>query len=461
MKTNKKIVIIATSVILAIFLVATIIEQGVAMTLDSELTFGGGAGDVAQAIALWGTKKVIVGYTHSFGAGGLDAFIAVNDTTLKMWTFGTPRDELAFAVAIHDNYAYIVGAIDYAVPPNLNYFDIFVAKWNLMLETLVGFTVIGWNEHPFADAAFAVAADDTYVFVTGRWADDKSFLAILDADTLNVVKMLRLDLGPGNEFAYAIDFTTGISGYYIIVGGATNDPLGFGDYDAFLARIVVSWDASAVDLQWALRFGTADPDGVTSIKFVSYETFAVGGTLGGNGFIGYFTIDGGFLKARATVFSSTSIITSLAWNDTHLAAAGYFNNPPNLDDAYILLIDENGLLVDATGYGGGHIDRAHGVALDSSNVHVAGITYTFPNNVFAPPFTYEEVQVILTSFTPTITPYMKTEDITDSLSLNELTLGPDFNVNTIFITVLPIHIISTLTFNSPVNGDVFIVRFTT
>jgi membrane protein involved in colicin uptake len=57
MKTNKKIVIIATSVILAIFLVATIIEQGVAMTLTREMTFGGGAGDVAQAIALWGTKK--------------------------------------------------------------------------------------------------------------------------------------------------------------------------------------------------------------------------------------------------------------------------------------------------------------------------------------------------------------------------------------------------------------------
>jgi hypothetical protein len=458
MKTNKKIVIIATSIILAIFLVATIIEQGVAMTLTRELTFGGGAGDVAQAIALWGTKKVIVGYTHSFGAGGLDAFIAVNDTTLKMWTFGTPRDELAFAVAIHDNYAYIVGAIDYAVAPNINYFDIFVAKWDLMLETLVGFTVIGWNEHPFADAAFAVAADDTYVFVTGRWADDKSFLAILDDDTLTVVKMYELDLVTGNEFAYAVDFTTGITGYYIIVGGATNTP-GFGDYDAFLARI--DFDGSTATLQWALRFGTGDPDVVTSIKFVSYETFAVGGTLGGNGFIGYFTIDGGFLKARATVFSSTSIITSLAWNGTHLAAAGYFNNPPNLDDAYILLIDENGLLVDATGYGGGHIDRAHGVALDSSNVHVAGITYTFPNNVFAPPFTYEEVQVILTTFTPTITPYMFTVDITGSLSLTELILGTQFNVNSLFITVLPIHIISTLTFNSPVNGDVFIVRFTT
>jgi hypothetical protein len=461
MKTSKKIVIIATSIILAIFLVATIIEQGVAMTLDSEMTFGGGAGDVAQAIALWGTKQVIVGYTHSFGAGGLDAFIAVNDTTLKMWTFGTPRDELAFAVAIHDNYAYIVGAIDYAVAPNINYFDIFVAKWNLRLETLVGFTVIGWNEHPFADAAFAVAADGTYVFVTGRWADDKSFLAILDADDLSVVKMYELDLDIYNEFAYAIDFTTGNSDYYIIVGGATNDLSGFGDYDAFLARI--DWDGSTAELQWALRFGTDDPDGVTSIKFVSDETFAVGGTLGGNGFIGYFTIDGGFLKARATVFSSTSIITSLAWNSTlkYLAAAGFFDNSPNLDDAYILLIDENGLLVDATGYGGGHIDRAHGVALDSSNVHVAGITYTFLNNVFDPSFTYEEVQVILTSFAPTITPYMFTEDITDPDLLTELESGTDFNVNSLFITVLPIHIISTLSFNSPVNGDVFIVRFTT
>jgi hypothetical protein len=275
------------------------------MTLDSEMTFGGGAGDVAQAIALWDTKQVIVGYTHSFGAGGLDAFIAVNDgTTLEMWTFGTSRDEQAFAVAIHDNYAYIVGAIDYAVAPNINYFDIFVAKWNLMDETLEYFTIIGWNEHPFADAAFAVAADDTYVFVTGRWADDKSFLAILHAGTLNVVKMYELNLGTGNEFAYAVDFTVSGGTYIIIVGGATNTLPGFGDYDAFLARI--DWDGSTATLQWALRFGTAGPDGVTSIKFVPPTTFAVGGTLGGNGFIGYFTIDGGFLKARATVFSSTS-----------------------------------------------------------------------------------------------------------------------------------------------------------
>jgi hypothetical protein len=460
MKTSKKIVIIATSIILAIFLVATIIEQGVAMTLTGEMTFGGGAGDVARAIALWGTKKVIVGYTHSFGAGGLDAFIAVNDTTLKMWTFGTSRDEQAFAVAVDGNFAYIVGAIEYAVPPNLNYFDIFVAKWDLMLETLVGFTVIGWNEHPFADAAFAVAADDTYVFVTGIWADDKSFLAILNAADLSLVKMLQYNIGVGNDVAYAVDFKKIDSTYIIIIGGSTNSPSGFGDYDAFLARI--DFDGSTASLQWALRFGTSDPDGVTSIKFVSDTTFVAGGTLGGSGFIGYFTIDGGFLKARATVFpSTTSIITSLAWNDTHLAAAGFFNNPPNVDDAYILLIDENGLLVDAKAYGGGHIDRAHGVALDASNVHVTGITYTFPNNVFDPSFTYKEVQVILTSFTPDITPYMFTEDITGLSSLTDLASGTDFNVNTLFITVLPIHIISTLTFNSPVHGDVFIVRFTT
>jgi hypothetical protein len=463
MKTNKKIVIIATSLILAIFLAfATIIEQGVAMTLDSEMTFGGDAGDVAQAIALWGTKQVIVGYTHSFGEGGLDAFIAVNDgTTLEMWTFGTPRDEQAFAVAvvIYDDfaYAYIVGAIEYAVPPNINYFDIFVAKWDLMNNQLLGFIAIGKNQVPLADVAFAVAADVNYVFVTGRWANDKAFLAIVHAPPFSLVRFLQLDIAAtSNEFAYAVDFTVRDGTYIIIVGGATNDPSGFGDYDAFLARI--DWDGSTATFRWALRFGTSLADGVTSIKFVSPTTFAVGGTLEGNGFIGYFTIDGGFLNARATVFPSTSIITSLAWNGTHLAAAGYFNNPPNQDDAYVLLIDRNGLLVDAKGYGGGTIDRAHGVAIDTSNVHVVGITSAFPNLVFAPsPFSYKEVQVgvFIPPATPTL-PYMRMNDLTSTLVVTPLTLGTDFNVNPLTPPVFP----RSPTFNSPVKGDAFYVRFT-
>ena len=459
MKTNKKIVIIATSIILATFLAfATINEQtSAAIALAKQMTFGGGAGDFAQAVAMWGTKKVIVGYTYSF-AGHSDVFVAVNDTTLGMWTFGTSMDEQAFAVAIHGNVAYIVGTINYAVSTNINYFDIFVAKWDLMNNQLLGFIAIGKNQVPLADVAFAVAADANFVFVTGRWADDKAFLAIVHAPSFSLVKFLQLDIAPAsNEFAFAVDFTISGGTYIIIVGGATNHPSGFGDYDAFLARI--DWDGSTATYRWALRFGTSLADGVTSIKFVSPTTFAVGGTLEGNGFIGYFTIDGGFLNARATVFSSTSIITSLAWNGTHLAAAGYFNNFPNQDDAYVLLIDRNGLLVDAKGYGGGTIDRAHGVAIDTSNVHVVGITSAFPNPVFTPsPFSYKEVQVgvFMPPPTPTL-PYMRMGDLTSTLVVALLTLGTDFNVNPLTPPVFP----RSPTFNSPVNGDAFYVRFTT
>jgi hypothetical protein len=458
MKTNKKIVIIATSIILATFLAfATINEQtSAAIALAKQMTFGGGAGDFAQAVAMWGTKKVIVGYTYSFVLGHSDVFVAVNDTTLGMWTFGTSMDEQAFAVAIHGNFAYIVGTINYFVPPNINYFDIFVAKWDLLNNQLLEFKAIGRNQAPLADVAFAVAADANFVFVTGRWADDKAFLAILHAPSFSLVKFLELDiLSTSNEFAYAVDFTVSGSTYIIIVGGATNAP-GFGDYDAFLARI--DFDGVTATKIWALKFGTAGQDGVTSIKFVSPTTFAVGGTLGGNGFIGYFTIDGGFLKARATVFSSTSIITSLAWNGTHLAAAGFFSNPPNQDDAYVLLIDRNGLLVDAKGYGGGTIDRAHGVAIDtSSNIHVVGITSAYPNAVFTltpPSFTYKEVQVVV--ILPATPPYLRMVDITSgSGSLSVSIITPD--VNPLTPPVFP----RTPTFNNPVNGDAFYVRFTT
>jgi hypothetical protein len=459
MKTNKKIIIIATSVILATFLAfATIIEQSVAMTLASQMTFGGGGGDVAQAVALWGTKKVIVGYTNSFGAGDLDAFIAIDDgTTLSMYTFGTSKDEQAFAVTVVGNFAYIVGRIMYDFPPNNNYFDIFVARWDLLNNQLLGFKAIGQNEVPLEDGAFAVAADLNYIFVTGRWRDEKAFLAILHTPTFNLVLFRQLDIGGGIDIPTAIGFSVVGATYRIIIGGVTTtNTFGpSGDIDAFLARI--DFDGVTATKIWALRFGTSSPDGVTSIQFVNSTTFAVGGTLANRGFVGYFTVDGGFLKARATVFPSatmTSRITSISWNGTHLAAAGYFYyNPAKLEDVYILLIDSNGLLVDAKGYGGGQNDRAHGVALDNK-VTVVGVTNTLPNVVFTPPFTYREVQVVLHAVSIALTPpYMLFDDISSTFSV----LTTTFNENTLF----PPFSLQTPTFNSPVYGDVFVVRFST
>jgi hypothetical protein len=448
MKTNKKLGIIVASIIIAVILAFGAFKEQTnvhAFTFDKQITFGGSNEEEALAVAIWGTSKVIVGYTHSFGAGGYDAFIAVNDTTLNMWTIGTSDNDFAYSVAVAGNFAYIVGT---RYDPN-NYYDIFIAKWDLNAQTLVAtkFIASGIN-NPIADIAYAVATDGTYIFVTGGWAQSNSFLAILDSN-LNIEKFASLDLGSGHDIAYAIDFKSSGGVYNIIIGGATNTAT-FGGYDAFITRI--DWNPpNSLTQVWSLRFGTSGDDYVTSLKFTDTNTFVVAGASNNNGFLAGFTIDGGFLAAKATVFSNPSIITSIAINGTYFYAAGYFNNPPNQDDAFVLQIDGNGALVDAKYYGGGTIDRAFGIAIVGNSINVVGSTSTYPNTVddAEPLFSFSWVQWN-PLVPPTYTPYMQSASISFTIA------------TTTYATYTPIVSTGSVTpnINSPTGVEAFYVRFT-
>ena len=241
--------------------------------------------------------------------------------------------------------------------------------------------------------------------------------------------------------------------YFVKIAGVTNTNT-FGGYDAFITRI--DWDPDPDDntltQQWSLRFGTPGDDRILSLKFTSTNTFAVAGTSNNNGFIAGFTIDGGYLWARATVFSKPSVITSIAINGTYLYAAGYFSNPPNQDDALILQIDNNGALVDAKGYGKGTIDRAYGIAIDENNINVVGGTSTFPNKVYdaKPLFSYKIVQWNPLLDPPTYTPYMDSAIIAFTITTPTPTTYPQA-VN----TAQP-----TPNIDSPIDGEAFYVRFT-
>jgi hypothetical protein len=447
MKTNKKLGIIVASIIIAAILAFGAFKEQTnvhAFTLAKQITFGGGGTEVARAVAIWDSSKVIVGYTNSFGAAGYDAFIAVNDTTLNMWRIGTSNDDYAYAVAVAGNFAYIVGTTN---NPN-NYYDIFIAKWNLTGQTLVAtkFIASGIN-NPIADIAYAVATDGTYVFVTGSWAQSNSFLAILDSN-LDIRNFASLDLGSGNDVAYAIDFKSGAGVYNIIIGGATNTNT-FGGYDAFITRI--DFNGTTLTHRWSLRFGTTGYDSVTSLKFAGSNTFVVAGTSNNNGFLAGFTIDGGFLGARATVFSNPSIITSIAINGTYLYAAGYFSNPPNQDDAFVLRIDSNGALVNATGYGGGTIDRAFGIAINGPNINVVGSTSVYPNTAYDARHLFSFSVVQWNPLVgPTYTPYMQSASISFTITT------PTYATYTPGVSTIS----ATPNFNSPTGGEAFYVRFT-
>jgi hypothetical protein len=59
------------------------------------------------------------------------------------------------------------------------------------------------TSNEFAYAVDFTVSDGT---LTGRWADDKAFLAIVHAPPFSLVRFLQLDIAPtSNEFAYALE----------------------------------------------------------------------------------------------------------------------------------------------------------------------------------------------------------------------------------------------------------------
>jgi hypothetical protein len=360
-----------------------------------------------------------VGYTKSFGAGDYDAFIAVKDGSItSMWTFGTSNDDYAFAVDVYGDYAYIVGTTK---NPS-SYFDIFVVKWDLATPGIDAQIAIA---SPYADRAFGVTVGVNYVFVTGQFNEKETFLAILNAANLNLLRFVRLDAGPDYEFGYGIDYYWTGSQYIIIIGGSTKS-VTFGGHDASILRI--DWDpAGTPSLVWSLRFGTSADDQILAVKFASSSTFVVAGASNNNGFIASFTIDGGVIAGKATVFSTSSSINSIYLSGTSLYAAGHFSNPPKADDALILQINAtNGNLIGAKGYGKATIDRAHGIAVSGSNIVVVGETSTSNNPVFTPSFDFEWIQWNPIS-TPSYTPYLYTGSVSYSATLfTPSTYNPGF-----------------------------------
>jgi hypothetical protein len=151
------------------------------------------------------------------------------------------------------------------------------------------------------------------------------------------------------------------------------------------------------------------------------------------------------------VFSNPSIITSIATDGTYLYVAGYFNNPPNQDDAFVLQVDSNYALVDAKGYGRGTNDRAFGIAINGPNINVVGSTSTYPNNVYdaKPLFSFNWVQWN-PLVGPTYTPSMRSADISFTITS---TTPPTYTPSVSTSPVTP-------NINSPTGGEAFYVRFT-
>jgi hypothetical protein len=363
------------------------------LDLSASTYIGGSNGDFAYAIAIDSSNNVFItgntwsndfpiedGYDDSHnGYYATDAFVAKfnnNLNTLLASTYiGGSEYDYAYAIAIDSsNNVFITGSTwsnDFPIEDGYdnsydgNYADVFVAKFNNNLNTLLASTYIGGS---YSDYANAIAIDSSNnVFITGdTYSNDfpivngydnsydgsyaDAFVAKFN-NNLNTLLASTYIGGSDYDFANAIAidshdnvFITGNtrSNDFPIEDGYDDSRNGF--YDAFVAKFNNNLDQLLASTYIG---GSNGDDHARAIAIDSNDNvFITGYTLSNN-----FPIEDGYDDSR---------------NGYADAFVAKFNNNLNT-------------LLASTYIGGSDYDYAYAIAIDSNdNVFITG--YTYSNN---------------------------------------------------------------------------------
>jgi len=246
------------------------------------IALGGSLYDYGWSIDTFtnGTSDYVVvgGQTKSYGGigGGYDAFVALlSGEGMVQWiiVLGTPELDAIWSVAFDDNgYIYVAGNTKNT---STSKYDAFVAKFSLNGE-LQWITSFGGND---SEIAYGVAVDENYVYVAGYTAsyttglagEEDVFIAALDKYTGEVLTFMNFG-GPDTDYGYAI----AVDDEYIYVTGKTGS-FTEGGKDLFQIKFSKDFifDPQAPDLMWVYNDFPEDVN--TSLVDVplSYPSFNV------------------------------------------------------------------------------------------------------------------------------------------------------------------------------------------
>jgi Bacterial Ig-like domain (group 3)/SdrD B-like domain/Beta-propeller repeat len=273
------------------------------------------------------------------------------------------------------------------------------------------------------DQAFAVAADDSGVFVAGLVGGTLPGQAGAGSDAF--VRKYDLD---GNElwtrqfgstgFDQASGIAVGATGVYVagLTSGTLPGQTSAGNFDAFVRK----YDAAGNEL-WTRQFGTADVDGASGISVDASGVYVVG-SVGGEHFVGSLPVGGGFLPGQTSAGAGDAFVRKYdpAGNEiwtrqfgsadadgataVSVGASGVYvvgsvggsrlvgggggslpgQTSAGYQDAFVREYDAAGNQLWTRQFGSTGLDNANGVAVDAGGVYVAGGLFgTLPGQVNA------------------------------------------------------------------------------
>jgi hypothetical protein len=126
-------------------------------------TWGGSSYDYAYSITIDGSYIYVAGYTHSFGAGIVDAVILKYDLDGNLiWnkTWGGSIDDYVYSITVDGSYIYVAG---YTYSFGAGRGDAVILKYDLN-GNLIWYKTWGGSD---LDWAYSIAVDGSYIYAAG------------------------------------------------------------------------------------------------------------------------------------------------------------------------------------------------------------------------------------------------------------------------------------------------------